>query len=263
MPEFQPCLQLFNMDIEEGTPGHAYLTNQGLPLTNWHSIVEDFDFFPLILDRPWIWPWANVIRIKCKFVKAVLQPNQTENPLTPRVRELIEKYAHIWEAHCNIKFEFVDSGPADVRISLVRDTGCWSYVGTSCKVVPAEQPTMNYSWLYDNSPEEVFCRTVTHEFGHALGCVHEQFSPAAKFTWIKQNVYDDYATQGWDPAKVDAAFNNFVPVDPDSHQFSNWDPDSIMHYPLKSNWTVEGHEVGWNSELAPIDIEFIRRLYPS
>jgi hypothetical protein len=39
-----------------------------------------------------------------------------------------------------------------------------------------------------NTPEEQFRRTVLHEFGHALGLVHEHATPAGGIKWNREQV---------------------------------------------------------------------------
>ena len=55
-------------------------------------------------------------------------------------------------------------------------------------------------------------RVVIHEFGHAIGCVHEQSSPSINIPWDKEKVYAYYKSRiGWDKAKVDHnVFNRYT-----------------------------------------------------
>ena len=48
---------------------------------------------------------------------------------------------------------------------------------------------MNFGWFHDNSLENDFSATVTHEFGHAIGLIHEYRSPAGYIPWNKPAVY--------------------------------------------------------------------------
>ena len=59
--------------------------------------------------------------------------------------------------------------------------GSWSYIGTDALHIPKESKTMNLGFI-DRS-------TVMHEFGHALGLIHEHQSPfKGGFGWNKEEV---------------------------------------------------------------------------
>ncbi|KAK6349402.1 hypothetical protein TWF696_005688 [Orbilia brochopaga] len=211
--------------------------------------------------------WPNGSVITCSFIKAPsLKKGQTELQLTPRIRRLIRHYAHEWERYANIKLRFVDdeSFSADVRISLISGAGSYSYIGTVCqKDNLRSHNTMNFGWFTDSLPLRSFERTVTHEFGHAIGCVHEQFSPSLKITWIKPKVYKAYKdSDGWEETDVNLNFNNFVSVDIKTHEYTSWDKRSIMHYPIKKEWNEEKIEVGWNYVMSDVDKKFIGEKYP-
>jgi len=45
---------------------------------------------------------------------------------------------------------------------------------------------MNYGWLRDDTQDEEYSRVVLHEFGHALGCIHEHQQPKFGRVWDKQ-----------------------------------------------------------------------------
>jgi hypothetical protein len=46
-------------------------------------------------------------------------------------------------------------------------------------------------------------------------------------------------------------------------QFSEFDKDSIMLYPIPAEFVTDpAFEVGWNRALSAVDIEYIARLYP-
>jgi len=65
----------------------------------------------------------------------------------------------------DLTFEFIDDyHAADIRISFTRDSA-WSMMGTDCHSVAPSQPTMNIGWMS--------ARVIMHEFGHALGMIHE------------------------------------------------------------------------------------------
>jgi hypothetical protein len=103
---------------------------------------------------------------------------------------------------------------------------------------------------------------VTHEFGHAIGCIHEHQNPANNIPWDKEAVYRYY--QGppnyWTREQVD--INLFTRYEADISQFSAFDPQSIMLYPIPNEFTIGDFEVGWNKALSATDKQFIATVYP-
>jgi len=179
----------------------------------------------------------------------------------PHLHARIPPFAQLWSRHANITLEFDDDPDAEIRISF-QNQGSWSYLGTDALVIPPSQPTMNFGWLTRATADDEYARVVTHEFGHALGCIHEHQNPATDIPWDKEAVYRFY--QGppnyWSREQVD--INLFTRYDAETTQFSEFDPASIMLYPIPNELTEGDFKVGWNKTLSPRDQEFIGALYP-
>jgi hypothetical protein len=128
--------------------------------------------------------------------------------------------------------------------------------------VPANEATMNYGWLESTTSLREYQRVVRHEFGHALGMIHEHQNPAAlgQIPWDKPKVYAYYAQQGWNQDDVD--FNIFQVYTEESTNHSAFDPSSIMEYAVPDALTIGSYAIGWNTEFSPLDIEYMRKQYP-
>lgn len=180
----------------------------------------------------------------------------------PAVQEKVKKYAKQWADHANINIVFPDSGDADVRISF-DPGGSWSQVGTmALGVTNQSKPTMNFGWLDANTADDEYSRVVLHEFGHALGCIHEHQHPAGGIKWNKPAVYEYYKKQGWDKDRVDR--NIFQTYDENLlRRTAEVDRASIMMYPIPKELLDDpSQEVGWNRDLSKTDKDFIGELYP-
>ena len=122
---------------------------------------------------------------------------------------------------------------------------------------------MNYGWLEPDTPIREYQRVVRHEFGHALGMIHEHQNPAAagQIPWDKPKVYEYYAQQGWTEEDVDQ--NIFDVYDEDTTNFTEFDPTSIMQYAIPDSLTIGTYSVGWNTALSELDRSFMAEQYPA
>jgi serralysin len=179
----------------------------------------------------------------------------------PVVQQKVIRFAQEWSQHANIHFDFGDHAMAEIRITF-QLPGSWSFIGTDALGVPAEEPTMNFGWLTRGTPNDEVRRVVLHEFGHALGLIHEHQNPAAAIPWNRAAVYEYYAgpPNNWSQAQVEV--NLFETYEAELTQHSVFDSQSIMLYPIPQEFTEGGFRVGWNQTLSALDKAYIAAWYP-
>jgi hypothetical protein len=181
----------------------------------------------------------------------------------PAIQAKVRHYARMWTepgmARLNLSF-VSDTQDTDIRITF-RYAGSWSVVGTTCRNVPIGQPTMNYGWLKRSTPDQEVRRVVLHEFGHALGLIHEHQNPAGGIQWDRARVIADLSgpPNNWDLATIE--HNMFEPTGVNETNFTATDAASIMMYPIPPGWTTNGFTVGLNTDLSDKDKEFIHGQY--
>lgn len=195
--------------------------------------------------------WPNGSVLKCRFLDGI-----------DALQERVAKCAHQWSEYANIRFEFIAEGAADIRISFLEE-GSWSYVGKEChEIFDQSQPTMNFGWLTPTSTDEEVAEVVLHEFGHAIGCIHEHMQPANGIKWNKDVVYKYYMgyPNYWSREQINA--NLFYRYKASQTQYSDFDPTSIMMYPVPKEHTVDGWSTRGGSVLSDTDKKFIALAYP-
>lgn len=177
------------------------------------------------------------------------------------IRDKIREYAEEWIQYAHLQFQFVDSGTSEIRISTVPDGRSWSHVGRDALRIVQSQPTMNFGWLSTTTSKTEFRQVVLHEFGHALGAVHEHQLPTANIPWDEPKVYEYYKKNyGWDTDYVDA--NIFAKYNTNQVNGSEYDPHSIMHYAVPNEITIGNFEIKWRTELSNRDKALVAARYP-
>jgi serralysin len=200
--------------------------------------------------------WGKGNRLTISFLEG-------DPALHRRVADIAERW--ITETAANIQFEFWigatrDPRYANLRIAFRPEKGSQSVVGKLALDVGRDEATMNLGWMSLDLADAQSNAVVLHEFGHALGLIHEHLSPVQPIDWNKENVVADLRqTQGWDDATIEA--NMFAQYDPNGIFATDVDPLSIMMYPIPARWTNNGFSTGFNTSLTDKDRSLIVAAY--
>jgi serralysin len=182
----------------------------------------------------------------------------------PGLQQRVQKVAEEWTGPemANLTLDFTDGTDTDLRVAFQQGDGSWSYLGTQAQQRDATEPTINFGWLTPDSPEDEVRRVVLHEFGHALGLIHEHQNPDTPIAWNKAAVIAALSgpPNNWSPDVIE--HNIFEKYDPATVTTTPVDKDSIMMYAIPASWTTDGFSAGLNGELSHTDKEFIRVAYP-
>jgi serralysin len=214
---------------------------------NFHKNSSDTTKSRGLADNYYLWDPGTTIKVKFLSGSKTLQ-----NKIIPFAKE--------WEKYANIKFEFVTGGQADIRVKIGTGDGHNSYIGTVARFIDAGSETMNLDSVDFASDESFLKLVVLHEFGHAIGLLHEHSSPVSGIKWDKQKMYKEYAKMGW--SKEDVDYQVFTSYKTSYTNGTKYDNKSIMHYPIKEGETTNGYVIDWNKTLSKGDIELIAALYP-
>lgn len=189
--------------------------------------------------------WLNGTTLQVRFLNG-----------TDAQKELAAMQAQWWAQNSNIRFNFNQSPQADIRVSFNPADGAWSYIGTDCKSIPSDQPTMNLGFLDGG--------TAGHEFGHAIGLLHEHQNPQGGIQWNKEVVLRELSgpPNYWDEATI--WHNVFDKYSADQVNGTGFDPKSIMLYSFPASWTINGFASQPNNVLSELDKSFVAsaKMYP-
>lgn len=199
--------------------------------------------------------WGPGYTVRCRILDG-----------SPKMQKKVKTHCKQWEKVANVKIRFVTKDPAEVRISFYADDGSWSAVGRDAlntAYFPKHQPTMNFGWVRDDSDPVEDRAVILHEFGHALGCVHEHQSPTFDRKWNEAAVmkYFKGPPNYWD---TDAIRENVLKkYSPRGLQSTEFDPKSIMLYAFDAELFSDGKgPTNENTDLSTTDRSMIKRMYP-
>jgi hypothetical protein len=113
---------------------------------------------------------------------------------------------------------------------------------------------MNFGWLDQG--------VVLHEFGHAIGMIHEHQNPLGGIQWNRDNVIRDLSgpPNSWDLATIE--HNIFRRYDREHINGTEVDKKSIMLYAIPSHWTLDSFQSDPNDLLSDVDKQHATTVYP-
>jgi serralysin len=198
--------------------------------------------------------WAAASIIKVAFLDG-------DPGLQAKVKAVAKQWTSTGLANLTLSF-IADPKQAQVRIAFTPGDGSWSYIGTYCTTLKYPEATMNFGWLTPASSDVEIGSVVLHEFGHALGLIHEHQNPQHPIKWYVAAVKKALSgpPNSWDDATIQ--HNMFDKYDPSKVTATDVDKTSIMMYPIPQAWTADGFSAGFNADLSAQDKALIKKCYP-
>ena len=246
------------------------LPNQTVPVKNASISLNKFDKLRAAFYTSKLWPNGSTINIgfmedgdgvRRTSLEYIQYEGIPYDPLQNILDDLspVDAVKTIVEERLQpivgLKFVFInDPYNADIRISF-QPTGAWSNIGTDCTFVSSSTATMNFGWLD--------VATVIHEFGHALGMIHEHQNPRGEpIKWDIPRVLEWAANPPnyWD--ETTTRHNIIDKYEENITNGSSFDPESIMLYYFPAYLTTNNIGTEQNQRLSKNDVIYLSNQYP-
>jgi hypothetical protein len=178
-----------------------------------------------------------------------------------KFHDAVREFAPEWCCEADLSLNFEPGGTPDITINFAPIRGYYgiynSFLGQASR---GRVPSMNLIFPPHTSSRVVLKRYILHEFGHALGLIHEHQSPGVDFSWNEKEVIEWFDRHvGWDEEMVRRQV--LTPYVTSSTSNTRFDPKSIMLYPIYPGWASSGVVTTWNDDLSETDRSFIANLY--
>ena len=204
---------------------------------------------------------TGAIDLERQWTKSTLRVCFFDDP--HGLQDKVMAWANRWNTVGGANLTFVKTASpqdSDIRVTF-QGQGYWSYIGTVA-ALPRYRGKVTMSLSFNGRPSASELRRVSlHEFGHAIGLVHEHQQPLAKINWNRDAVtrYFMSPPNCWSETMVRQQILNPIGGNLDT---TTYDPESIMAYGIHDSLTLDGRGTTWNTDLSPTDRNFIARVYP-
>ncbi|KAI0060135.1 zincin [Artomyces pyxidatus] len=154
-----------------------------------------------------------------------------------KVRRLLPQ----WTVYGSVQFlEVLHTEDSSIRITFTNGEGSWSYLGSDCEFRKNDEPTMSLGGIDHEQSNISKCeqRNILHEFGHALGLLHENHPI------LKHAKPPDFRGRYF--------LGNYAQLD----------ITSIMYFPLPRELTGVSYDVPLSDSVSDMDKAYMVINYP-
>jgi hypothetical protein len=202
------------------------------------------------------------------------------------VRAAVAQVGNEWiRSDMGIRFDFGKKGklrdcdPNDGKEDQIRisfdQPGYWSHLGqNSILYAKQEEPSMNLEGFEKFEDISVLKQgeakgIILHEFGHALGLLHEHQSPNAtckdEFNWAHINKQLSEPPNSWDQETIDF---NMQPFSGEDLMLTEFDVNSVMLYSFPPDYYRDGanskcYVPSSNNAISEVDYVTVAYMYPA
>ena len=196
-------------------------------------------------------------------------------------RALVREVALEWtkdDAAKGVEWVFDNPNMKQIRIQFNGFGMSSSAIGTDALQYQDEKlATMRLSLVGGDTNKEEDRRRILHEFGHALGLMHEHQHPDTGYIFRTSQIFQDVVSRGWCnddrgyigdiqcllkiESQITLPFNKSYKC-PGSSEF---DDSSVMAYPIQQSWIYanKGPAIKSARTISVLDKKCVGSLYPS
>lgn len=230
--------QALESDINSGKKEVLWMTKSVEPEVSSRAV--------LVKDK--FWKMGQVIRIKFLNGSEVLQND-------------VKRYASVWSDYVGVGFKYVGTNEnADVKIGFDMDEAwmAWSTIGTDCKSIPQNQPSLNFVWL-DSMDEMEKKAEILRGFGNILGLAFEHQNPGSGVVF--KPTADIAGEYNLSPEQVEDFKKTYTSSEVSA---TPYDVNSIMVLTIPRNLLVNPMKAtNRKYELSEGDKNLMQKIYPS